>query len=71
MSGIMNYEEYKKWLKIKPEEEREKCPDCGANVSYYHEYGTGLTRVVCSEKCRDWYIIKEFQRYQPKKEIRK
>jgi len=37
-----------------------KCPNCGAEVRYYH--GTETTRVVCKEKCQGWKVIKEIDR---------
>lgn len=33
-----------------------KCPDCGGPVRSYHS--PGITRLVCSEKCRGWHVIK-------------
>ena len=48
-----------------------KCPDCGGEVTYYHPcivHGDGITRVVCSKKCKGWKVIKKIDRN--KKEIK-
>ncbi len=34
---------------------KKKCPDCGGPIRSYH--GPGITRLVCSEKCRGWHVI--------------
>lgn len=34
---------------------KKKCPDCGAPVRSYHN--PGITRLVCSAKCRGWHVI--------------
>lgn len=33
----------------------EKCPDCGADVKYYH--GNGGSRIVCRDKCKGYKVI--------------
>ena len=42
---------------------RIKCPNCGSATTYYHEYGTGITRVVCAKKCQGWKVIEVINRF--------
>ena len=40
------------------EEQKEiRCPDCNSKVKYYHN--PGVTRIVCSQKCNGFKVIKE------------
>jgi ssDNA-binding Zn-finger/Zn-ribbon topoisomerase 1 len=32
-----------------------KCPDCGADLKYYH--GNGGSRMVCNDKCKGYKVI--------------
>lgn len=33
----------------------DQCPDCGAEVKYYH--GNGGSRIVCRDKCKGYKVI--------------
>ena len=39
---------------------KEKCPDCGADVKYYHDLD--FTRVVCSKRCKGYKVIEKITR---------
>ena len=34
---------------------KEKCPDCGGKVQYYHD--TERTRMVCADKCQGYKVL--------------
>jgi len=38
----------------------EKCPDCGANVRYYHD--ADETQIVCSKQCQGFKSIDFWER---------
>ena len=38
----------------------EKCPDCGADVKYYHN--PSYTEIVCSKKCKGFHTIRTSER---------
>ena len=43
---------------------KDKCPDCGGEVIYYHPQKKEVyrtTRIVCKNKCQGWKIIKEIE----------
>ena len=36
------------------------CPNCGAKVKYYHNYGENeTTKVICSKKCQGTWVLQE------------